>query len=128
MNGTTWKNKVGIIRENYGSITDTKRKFRRWMEYVQELFTQNRPEQSSIKMDEGFDIMKEVTNILKNAKPRKAAGPDEVPTELFKLFDDDGIDVLIDLFNIIYASGNIPKECFTSTFITLPKKNNRKEC
>jgi hypothetical protein len=27
-------------------------------------------------MDEGFDIMKEeVTNILKSAEPRKAAGP-----------------------------------------------------
>jgi hypothetical protein len=30
-------------------------------------------------MDEGFHIMKEeVTNILKSAKPRKAAGLDEV--------------------------------------------------
>ena len=64
------------------------------MEYVQELFSQNRSEQSSIRMDEGFDIMKEeVTNILKSAKPRKAAVPDEVPSELLKLLDDDGIDM-----------------------------------
>jgi hypothetical protein len=98
------------------------------MEYVQELFSQNRLEQSSIKMDEGFYIMeKEVTNILKSAKPRKAAGPDEVPSELLKLLDDDGIDMSVDLFNTIYASGNIPEEWLISTFITLFKKNNPKE-
>jgi hypothetical protein len=62
-------------------------------------------------MDEGFYIMKEeVTNILKNAKPRKAAGLDKVPSELLKLLDDDGIDMLVDLFNTIYASRNIPEE------------------
>jgi len=45
MTGTTRKNKVGIIREKDDSIiTDTKRKIRRWMEYVQEIFSQNRPD------------------------------------------------------------------------------------
>jgi hypothetical protein len=34
----TRKNKVSIIRENYDSITDTKIKIRRLMEYVQELY------------------------------------------------------------------------------------------
>lgn len=70
--------------------------------------------------------MTEVTNILNRAKPRKAAGPDKVPSELLKLINDDGIYMLIDLFNTIYTSGNIPEEWLTSTFITLPKKNNPK--
>lgn len=60
-------------------------------------------------------MKEEVTNILKSAKPRKAAGPDEEPSELLKLLDDDGIDMLVDLFNTIYASGNIPEEWLTST-------------
>lgn len=36
--------------------------------YAQILFFKNRPEQSSIRVDEGFGIMKEeVTNTLKSA-------------------------------------------------------------
>jgi hypothetical protein len=40
-------------------------------------------------MDKGFDRMKEVTNIQKSAKPRKAASSDEVPSEMLKLLDDN---------------------------------------
>jgi len=128
--GTTRKNKVGIIRENDDSIiTDTKRKISRWMEYLQELFSQNRPEQVNIRLDEGYDIMKEeVTNLLKSTKSRNAAGLDEVPFKLLKLLDDNGLNMLVNLFNTIYASGKILEEWLTSTFITLPKKNNPKEC
>ncbi|KAL1446089.1 hypothetical protein WDU94_009850 [Cyamophila willieti] len=132
MTGTYKKKIVGIMRENDGSIiTDTKSKIRRWTEYVQELFHHNRPEQEQDEtiMGEEYKIMKEeVLDILKKAKPRKAAGPDEVPSELIKLLEDDGIDVLLDLLNAIYSSGKIPKSWLTSTFITLPKKNNPKEC
>jgi len=71
-------------------------------------------------------MKEEVTNILKSVKLRKAAGPDEIPFELLKLLNDDGKDMLVDLFITIYALGNIPEEWLTSTFITLPKKNNPK--
>lgn len=81
------------------------------MEYEQELFSKNRPEQVNVRLDERFSIMKEeVTNILKYAKPRKAACSDEVSSELLKLLDDDGLDMLVDLFKTIYAPGNIPEE------------------
>uniref|UniRef100_A0A8D8V3E1 Craniofacial development protein 2 n=1 Tax=Cacopsylla melanoneura TaxID=428564 RepID=A0A8D8V3E1_9HEMI len=132
MTGTNKKKTVGIIREKNGSIIiDTKTKIRRWTEYVQELFHHSRPEQERDEtiLGEEYKIMKEeVFDILKKAKLRKAAGPDEVPSELIKLLDDDGIDVLVDLLNAIYTSGEIPKSWLTSTFITLPKKNNPKEC
>jgi hypothetical protein len=48
---------------------------------------------------------------------------------LLKLLDDDRLDMLVDLFNTIYASRNIPEEVWlNSTFITFPKKNNLKKC
>lgn len=50
-------------------------------------------------------------------------GPDEIPIELLKLID---IDIIVDLFNAVYATGIIPKGWLQSTFITLPKKPNAK--
>ena len=61
-------------------------------------------------------------------KPGKAAGPDRIPIELIKLFDDDVIDILLDLFNRIYDKGEIPKQWLLSTFVLIPKKPNPREC
>lgn len=79
-----------------------KRNIIRWKEYV-DLFFQNRPRQVSIILDKGFDKMKEkMSNILKSTKPRKATDKDKVPSELLKLLNDDGLDMLVNLFNTIY--------------------------
>jgi hypothetical protein len=77
-------------------LLDTTRKIRRWMEYIQELFFRIYQDQLVfISMDKRFDIMKkEVSSISKNAKPRKAAGPEEISSELLQLFDDDMLYVL----------------------------------
>lgn len=130
MTGTCRKNTTGILKEADGTIiADAKRKMKRWTEYVQELFSQNRPPQEDLILSEALPIMKEeVINVLKNVKPRKSPGPDEVPSELLKLLEDDGIDLLVDLLNTVYNTGNIPDEWLTSTFITLPKKSNPREC
>lgn len=79
-------------------------------------------------MGKGFYKMKEVLNILKNAKLRKEARSDDVLSKLLKLLEDDSFNMLVDLsFNTIYASGKIPEKWLTSTFITLLRKNNLKE-
>lgn len=57
----------------------------------------------------------EILYVLKNSKNRKAPGPDDDPTELLKIMDDNGLEVLVDLFNSIYDLGTIPKEWLTST-------------
>lgn len=128
--GTTRKKTVGIVTEADGTIiTDIKRKIKRWTEYVEEIFHDERPKQEEIRLKEEIPIMKEeVIKALKNSKPRKAAGPDEVPSELLKLLEDDGENLLLDLFNTIYRTGMIPEQWLTSTFITLPKKRNAKDC
>uniref|UniRef100_A0A8D8SK11 Craniofacial development protein 2 n=1 Tax=Cacopsylla melanoneura TaxID=428564 RepID=A0A8D8SK11_9HEMI len=128
MTGTTRKKTVGIVTEADGTIiTDIKRKIKRWTEYVEELFRDERPEREEFRLQEGIPIMKEeVIKALKNSKPRKAAGPDEVPSELLKLLEDDGVNLLVDLFNTIYRTGVIPEQWLTSTFITLPKNEIQK--
>lgn len=80
--GSTKENTIGIIREDSGTmIADTKENIKKCTAYVKELFFQNRPVQGNIgSVEESLLILKEeVINMLKNAKLRKAPGPDEVP-------------------------------------------------
>ncbi|KAF2883703.1 hypothetical protein ILUMI_22471 [Ignelater luminosus] len=81
---------------------------RRWEEYIRKLFADNR---AKVNMKNG-----------------KATGPDELPVEIIKLIEDQNLQPLLDLFNDIYKTGEIPRELLKSTFVTLPKKNNAKVC
>jgi len=73
-------------------------------------------------------LKEEVISMLKNAKLRKAPGPDEVRSELLKLLEDERIDLLVDLFKTVYKTRNIPEQWLKSAFITLPKKKNANHC
>ncbi|KAI5746142.1 hypothetical protein M8J77_000312 [Diaphorina citri] len=129
--GTHKKKQIGILKNNNGdSITNAEDKIKHWTEYIKELFHDNRPPLDLTPSEEsGQRISKEeIKYALKNMKNKKAPGPDDVPTELLKILDDNGLIALADLFNSIYDLGSIPKEWLSSTFITLLKKTNAKEC
>lgn len=64
----------------------------------------------------------EVGQAIKAAKIGKSAGPDDVYSEVLKLFNDQSTDKLVSLFNAIYVSGKIPSDWLESVFVTLPKK------
>lgn len=51
----------------------------------------------------------EVEYAIKLAKNNKAVGPDKILAELLKLFAKDIINILVDLFNTIYLTGNFLK-------------------
>ena len=57
-------------------------------------------------------------------KSNKAAGPNEVVTEMLKALGDTGVNILHSLVNKIYDSGEIPNAMLKSVFIALPKKPN----
>ncbi|CAG9833658.1 unnamed protein product [Diabrotica balteata] len=44
------------------------------------------------------------------------------------MLNEDNIDALIDLFNDIYGSGQIPQDWLQSTFIPISKKPNANSC
>lgn len=120
MIGSTMKNTIHIIREDDGTmIVDTKGKILKLI-----------PEQGNIEpADESLSILNgEVINMLHNAKLRKAYGPDKVPSEFLKLLGVKEEDLLVDLFNTIYKTGNILEQWLTSTFITLSKKKDANHC
>ena len=77
---------------------------------------------------EGPPILKsEIERALKKMNC-KAAGGDEITSEMLKALGDFGIDKLTLLFNKIYDTGFLPDEMLSSTFITLPKKPKANEC
>lgn len=57
-------------------------------------------------------------------KDGKAAGPDEVQSEIIKLFDENLKKII---FNVVCNSSKIPKEWLRSEFV-LPKKREAKKC
>lgn len=128
-----YKGKVtgNIVRDKDGRIiTDAKDKLERWKAYLLELFDDARSPKPVPKNSNGnLKILRgEIEHALKRMKTGKATGPDEIPIELIKLFDEDVIDILLDLFNNIYETGEIPKQWLLSTFVLIPKKPNPREC
>ena len=73
-------------------------------------------------------LSSEIERALKKMKNGKAAGGDEITSEMLKALGDFGIDKLTLLFNKIYDTGFLPEEMLSSTFITLPKKPKANEC
>ncbi|CAG9840824.1 unnamed protein product, partial [Diabrotica balteata] len=121
---------ISVLNNKDGKIIiDLTEKINRWSEYIRELFEDNRNNIVQVNGETGPEILKcEVEVALKNSKTGKANGPDEVPTELLKLLNDNSIGIILHLFNTIYKTGIIPQKWLLSTFVTLSKKSNAKEC
>ncbi|XP_047494947.1 uncharacterized protein LOC125043038 [Penaeus chinensis] len=115
----------GCLRAKDGTIILEKEKIlERWTEYIQELFHDNRREKPLIEKNmDGPQILKsEVRAAVGKMRKNKAAGPDEIVTEMVTAMEDFGIEKLTEVINDIYDSGEIPKELSKSIFIALPKK------
>lgn len=102
-----------------------------WEQYIGSLFADERPQLKDNLEDDltGPSItIEEITRAINSSKDKKAVGPDQVPVELLKLLDNEGIKIMQRLFNQIYNTGNFPSKWLTSLFVPLPKKNNTTRC
>lgn len=122
---------VGCLRDDQGNtIVGKKDRVEFWKNYIKKLFEDN--DRNPLKTYEcvsGSRIMDcEVRAAIAQLKDGRATGPDGVYSEFFKLFDDDAIKWITNIFNRIYNSGEIPKEWLKSTFIALPKKSSANLC
>lgn len=103
-----------------------------WKSYVSSLFsddrTQSTPEVIN-NIPEGPSILEsEVRYAMKLMKNNKAPGPDDMYAETIHMLNENNMKKLVKLFNIIYDTGQLPKDWLRSTFITLPKTANAKLC
>lgn len=78
-----------LVDKNNSIVIGIAEKLKTWTEYIEKLFTDNRPAQHGLLDDDtGADILKyEVRHAIRLAKNGKAPGPDGVYTELLKLAD-----------------------------------------
>ena len=102
----------------------------RWSEYIEDLFEDSREEKCNINKEmDGPSILKEeVESAIRKMKLGKATGPDNIPVEIILALEDLGIDIVTNLLNSIYNSGEIPEDLLKSVFITLPKSPGATEC
>ena len=120
-----------IQNEQGQTAEDNDQKKAIWEQYIGNLFADERPQlEDNLEGDlSGPSItIEEITRAIKTSKDRRAVGPDQVPVEMLKLLDDDGIRILQSFFNRIYNTGKFPTKWLTSLFIPLPKKNNATKC
>ena len=70
----------------------------------------------------------EVKTAMKKMKPGKAVGNDQIAYEMLKAVGTFDISKATELANIIYNSGELPKQMLESFFIASPKKAGTIEC
>ena len=92
--------KSGCVKGKDGTIIFEKDKvLDRWVEYVGDLFDDDRPTKPEIADGEGPTILQsEVKTALKEMLNNKAAGLDGIQAEMLKALDDDGIIQLLNPF------------------------------
>ena len=98
-----------------------------WSKYLVQLFEDIRTEEEIIPVTDlsGPPTTKdEVRCALHKMKINKAAGPDEVVTEMLIALGEARINMVKNLVNKIYDSADM----LMSVFIALPKKPNTMEC
>ena len=70
----------------------------------------------------------EVKWALGSITTNKASGGDGIPVELFQMLKDDAVKGLHSICQLIWKTQQWPQDWKNSVFITIPKKDNAKEC
>ena len=116
--------------ENGAIIIERSKKMTRWNEYIQQLFEDDRGEMP--RRATNWTVMTiekdEVRAALRKCAVGKAAGPDNITTEMLLASGEDGINALTRLLNTMYVDGTVPEEMCSSIFIALPKKAGTRKC
>ena len=75
------------------------------------------------------DILEcEVERALASITTNKASGGDGIPVELFQILKDDAEKVLHLICQQIWKTQQWPQDWKRLVFISIPKKDNAKEC
>ena len=111
------------------NITDPQGIAERWREYCEELYndadTTDIPQQFE---HEPPPLRSEVAKAIGDTASGKSTGPDNVPAELFKAGGETTLDRMHRICVALWKTGEWPDDWVDSTFITLPKKGDLKQC
>ena len=125
-----------IQDKNGKRLTEDKNILNRWTEYCSELYNHKAKGDPEIlnhppvtNTDSHAILREEVEAAVKLLKPGKSAGVDNIPAELLQAGGETMIDVLLNICNKIWQTGEWPTPWTQSLVITLPqKKCNLLQC
>ena len=124
---------MGSIQDRNGmDPTEAEDIQKRWQEYTEEPY-KNDPHDpdnhDGVIPDLEPDILEcEVKWALESITTNKASGGDRIPVELFQILKDDAVTVLHSICQQIWKTQQWPQDWTRSVFISIPKKDNAKEC
>ena len=124
------KRSSGCIESKDGRILfEQKDVADRWVEYIAELYDDERQPLSDNNALTGKAILKsEVKAAIRAMKRGKATGPDEISAEVLAALDSNNLNIITEICNDIYHTGFIPKDMRQSIFVPIPKKPNAHSC
>jgi len=73
-------------------------------------------------------LLEHAMKVVERIFSHKATGPDDIPGELFKAGGETALDRKHRICVVIWETGEWPEEWTFSTFISLPKKGDLKQC
>ena len=124
-----------IQDKNGKNLTEDRDILNRWTEYCSELYNHKAKGDPDVmkhpavtNIDSHPILQEEVEAGVKSLKPGKSAGVDNIPAELLQAGGETMIDVLLDICNKIWQTGEWPTPWTQSLVITLPKKVNLLQC
>ena len=124
--------KLGTIKErNSMDLTEAEDMKKRWQEYT-ELYKKDLHDpgnhNSMITHLEPDFLEWEVKWALGSVTMNKASEGDGIPVELFQTLKDDSVKVLHLICQQIWKTQQWPQDWKRAVFISIPKKDNAKEC
>ena len=125
----TKKKEHVFIEENETALNNEK-STEKITEYFTKLFSEEEiktdlDEIKPIKMKVPFSS-EEIRRAIKKLKNNKTPGPDNIPAELFKNCPEELISKIVDLFNNIAQTGEIPQDLDLGYLIPLHKAGQKK--
>ena len=116
-------------------LTEDRDILNRWTEYCSELYSHKAKGDPEVlkhppvtDIDSHLILREELEAAVKSLKPGKSAGVDNIPAELLQAGGETMIDVLLNICNKIWQTGEWPMPWTQSLVITLPKKGNLLQC
>ena len=114
------------------NLTEAEDVKKRWQEYTEELHKKDLNDSDNYDGVITYlqpDIQEcEVNRALGSITTNKASGGDGIPAELFQILTGDAVKVLHSVCQQILKTQQWPQNWKRSVFITIPKKDNAKEC
>ena len=123
------------IKDGHGIVLAEENEIkRRWETYFERLLNEENPR---MVFEDGIPneavtsavTRREVKQAVRKMKNGKAAGPDNIPVEVWKSLGEEGIDILWDLMQKIFNQEKMPEEWRGSLIIPIYKgKGDIQEC